>query len=93
MPFPYLHASIPASVKSTFPESYLKMRRHEISERARLLRRLGYSREEALRRCQAYETGEHDPFHTSPLASEVNKLVDEVYQPQSGRVTSLSPGT
>ena len=93
MPFPYLHASIPASVKSTFAQSFLKMRRHELSERARLLRRLGYSQKEALQRCQAYEAGEYEPFHSSPLANEVKKIVEEVYQPESGRVTSLAPGS
>lgn len=93
MPLSHLNVSIPASVKSTFAQSSLKMRRHEISERAGLLRRLGYSRDEALRRCQAYEVGEYEPFATSQLAAEVAKLVDAVYHPASGRVTTLSPGT
>ncbi len=93
MPLSHVHAKIPDSVKSTFAAAFLKMRRHEISERASLLRRLGYSRDEALRRCQSYEAGEYEPFGTSQLADEVAALVDTVYHPKTGRVSSLSPGT
>jgi hypothetical protein len=80
-------------VKSSNPAAFLAMHRREISERAGLLRRLGYSRDEALRRCQAYEVGEYEPFARSPLAGEVAKLVDEVYHTKTGRVSTLSPGT
>lgn len=93
MPLSHLHPKIPDSVKSTFAAASLKMRRQELSERASLLRRLGYSRDEALRRCRAYEAGEYEPFGASPLAGEVEKLIDTVYQPKTSRVSSLSPGT
>jgi hypothetical protein len=79
-------------VRRGFPAAFFAMHRREISERASLLRRLGYSRDEALRRCQAYEVWEYEPFHVSPLAAEVSKIVDEIYQPKIGRVMTLSPG-
>ena len=93
MPLSYLRPTVPAQVKSTFPAASLAMQRREVSERAALLRRLGYSRDEALRRCQAYEVGHYEPFARSPVADEVKALVDAVYQPKTGRVSTLSPGT
>jgi hypothetical protein len=93
MPFSWLHPHIPAHVKKHYPAAAKAMQRREISERASMLRRLGYSRDEALRRCQAYDEWEYEPFHRSPLAAEVVQIVDEVYSPKVGRVTILSPGT
>jgi hypothetical protein len=92
MSFSWLSAHVPASVKKTFPAAFLAMHRREIAERAGLLRRLGYTREQALRRCQAYDVWEYEPFHASPLAGEIAHIVDQVYKPQVGRVTTLSPG-
>ncbi len=90
-PFPWLSAVIPASATACFSGRNLEMRRKEISERAGLLRRLGYSRGEVLARLAGYQTWEYEPFHKSPLAAEVAALVDAVFAPAKGRVTTLQP--
>ncbi|MBP6742259.1 MAG: hypothetical protein KA244_05400 [Deltaproteobacteria bacterium] len=91
MPFAWLHQPSSTTPKSTQSATSVAMRRAELIERASLLRRLGYSRDEALRRCQAYEHWEHEPFHTSPLSKTVQALVDEVYAPRLARVGTLTP--
>ncbi len=90
MPF----SVVPAQVtnKSSSSDTALVTRRREIGERASLLRRMGHSYDEALRRCQAYDAWEFEPFHRSPLAAEVAKIVGEVYQSTPSRVTNLAPG-
>lgn len=90
MPFSVVPA--PVATKSATPDTSLATRRREISERASLLRRMGHGYDEALRRCQAYDAWEFEPFHRSPLASEVVKIVGEVYQSTPSRVTNLAPG-
>ncbi len=90
-PFPWLSAVIPASASACFSGRNLEVRRREISERASLLRRLGYDRSEVLARLAGYQTWEYEPFHKSPLAAEVATLVDAVFAPAKGRVTTLQP--
>lgn len=91
-PFPWLSAPIPESVRSTFGEKFLAMHRHELHERATLLRRLGYSQEEVRRRLEGYVAWEYEPFHRSPLAAEVDRLVAAVFATADSRTTTLFPG-
>ena len=92
MPFSVLPPKAQAPVKSPLDADSLATRRREVSERASLLRRMGHSHDEALRRCQAYDAWEFEPFHRSPLADEVVKIVGEVYKSTPSRVTNLAPG-
>lgn len=89
--FAWQGSSAPASVSQSFTEKYLDMSRREIRDRASLLRRLGYSRDETLGRCRSYQDWEHEPFHSSQLLTEVAQIVDEVYQTRTGRSSTLSP--
>lgn len=91
MPFDWLKPNLPTNLRDG--TKMLAMRRRELQEKASLLRRLGYSQSDALRRLQAYEQGEHEPFHTSPLAKEVSAIVEAVYGAKLARVSTLSPGT
>lgn len=68
------------------------MRRREIRDRASLLRRLGYSQADVQARLVGYETWEYEPFHASPLAEEIKRLVAEVFAPAQPRQFTLSPG-
>jgi hypothetical protein len=69
----------------------LEARRREVSERASLLRRLGYSKSDVLTRLRGYQDWEYEPFHKSPLAGEVAALVEAVFAPAKGRVSTLQP--
>lgn len=42
-------------------------------------------------RLAGYEDWEYEPFHTSPLESEVRTIVDEVFAPTQPRQYTLSP--
>jgi len=96
MPTPKTRAPRPEKT-STSTESArssprnLEIRRREISERAGLLRRLGYSKSEVLTRLRGYQDWEYEPFHKSPLAGEVAALVEAVFASTKGRVTTLQP--
>lgn len=90
-PFPWLVAAVPSTATARFATRNLEVRRREISDRASLLRRLGYSKDQVLSRLSGYQSWEYEPFHTSPLASEVAALVDAVFAPAKGRVTTLQP--
>jgi hypothetical protein len=92
MPFDWMKPNLPTNLPRD-GASMLAMRRRELQEKAALLRRLGYGQAEALRRLQAYEQGEHEPFHSSPLAKEVGAIVESVYGAKLARVGTLSPGT
>lgn len=67
------------------------MHRRELRERAALLRCLGYSQAEVASRLAGYEEWEYEPFHASPLASEVSSIVAEVFGPTQPRQYTLSP--
>lgn len=89
---PWLGDTAPREVRATFADKFLAMHRRELLERAGMLRRLGYSRLDVLRRLEQYELWEYEPFHSSPLRAEVSKLVDEVFSPATPRATTLVPG-
>lgn len=89
---PWLGDPTPRQVRATFADKFLAMHRRELTERASMLRRLGYSRSEVQRRLEQYELWEHEPFHSSQLRAEVSQLVDEVFNPSTPRATSLVPG-
>jgi hypothetical protein len=91
-PFPWLVAAMPAQVRATSAEKFLAMHRHELTERATLLRRLGYSQDAVRLRLQGYELWEHEPFHRSKLIAEVPKIVADVFSTRQVRGTMLSPG-
>ena len=67
------------------------MHRRELRERAALLRRLGYKQTEVEARLSGYEAWEYEPFHASPLLSEVAGIVAEVFAPSQPRQYILSP--
>lgn len=90
-PFPWLVTAIPATATAQFAPRNLEVRRREMSDRAGLLRRLGYSKADVLSRLLGYQSWEYEPFHTSPLATEVTALVEAVFAPAKGRVTTLQP--
>lgn len=92
MPFDWMKPNLPTNLPRDGAKM-LAMRRHELQEKASLLRRLGYSQSDALRRLQAYEHGEHEPFHSSPLGKEVGAIVESVYGAKLARVSTLSPGS
>lgn len=91
-PFDWHVPKIPGRVQDGFREQALLHKRAELRERASLLRRLGYSESETLRRLSAYDAWEYEPFHSSPLATEIARLVAEIYESKQARSTSLSPG-
>ena len=90
-PFPWLSVSTAKSVKHHSDARNLEVRRREISDRAGLLRRLGYSQTEVLIRLRGYQDWEYEPFHKSPLGTEVTALVEAVFAPAKGRVSTLQP--
>ena len=90
-PFPWLSAKVPPIISAHAGARNLEIRRREITDRAGLLRRLGYSRNEVLSRLSSYLDWEYEPFHKSPLAAEITALVDAVFLPAKGRVTTLQP--
>jgi hypothetical protein len=90
-PFPWLSSKVSPIVSAQSGPRNLEVRRREISERAGLLRRLGYSRNDVLSRLSSYLDWEYEPFHKSPLAAEITALVDAVFSPAKGRVTTLQP--
>ena len=92
-PFPWHDAQVPAGVSASFQDKFLDMHRRELKDRASMLRRLGYPREETLRRCEAYAEWEFEPFHSSPLHKEIATLVDEVYAGKAARVGGLQPSS
>lgn len=87
----FMAAKIGEAARAGQPAKFLAMHRREIYERASLLRRLGYSRDEVQRRLEGYETWEYEPFHMPRLRTEVAQIVASVYAPASMRTTSLSP--
>lgn len=91
-PFSWHVPKIPGLVQASFRERALANQRAELRERASLLRRLGYSESETLRRLSSYDSWEYEPFHNSPIATEIAQLVAEVYATSSVRSTTLSPG-
>ena len=90
-PFPWLSVSTAKSVKDLSASRNLEVRRREISDRAGLLRRLGYSQTEVLIRLRGYQDWEYEPFHKSPLGTEVTALVEAVFAAGKGRVSTLQP--
>lgn len=92
-PFPWHDAQVPAGVSASFGDKFLDMHRRELKDRASMLRRLGYPREETLRRCEAYAEWEFEPFHSSPLHKEIAALVDEAYAGRAARVGGLLPSS
>ena len=90
-PFPWLSAKVPPIISAHAGARNLEVRRREITDRAGLLRRLGYSRNEVLSRLSSYLDWEYEPFHKSPLAAEITALVDAVFLPAKGRVNTLQP--
>lgn len=87
----FMVAKIGEAARAGQPTKFLAMHRREIYERASLLRRLGYSRDEVQRRLEGYETWEYEPFHMPRLRAEVAQIVASVYESASMRTTSLSP--
>lgn len=92
MPFDWLKPNLSTSLASRQQSALLNMRRGELREKAALLRRLGYGQAEALRRLRGYVHGEYEPFHNSPLAAELDAIVESVYGAKLARVGTLSPG-
>ena len=90
-PFPWLSVSSAESVKDLSASRNQEVRRREISDRASHLRRLGYSQTEVLIRLRGYQDWEYEPFHKSPLGTEVTALVEAVFAPAKGRVSTLQP--
>lgn len=90
--FPWLGEAAPRDVRRTFADKFLAMHRRELSERASLLRRLGYGRDEVRQRLEQYESWEYEPFHRSQLEREVAEIVAEVFATATPRTTTLSPG-
>ncbi len=90
-PFPWLSSKVPPHICAHSGTRNLEVRRREITDRAGLLRRLGYSRNDVLSRLSSYLDWEYEPFHKSPLAAEITALVDAVFSPAKGRVTTLQP--
>lgn len=88
-PFDWFTAHVPLGVCA--PEKNLDVRRREVSERAALLRRLGYGKEEVCARLCAYQVWEYEPFHKSPLSVEVPKLVDAIFGSAKARISALEP--
>lgn len=80
-----------AAVESPQRRKFLDMHRRELRERAALLRRLGYKQAEVEARLSCYEAWEYEPFHASPLSSEVAGIVAEVFAPTQPRQYTLSP--
>ena len=91
--FAWWDATIPQSVRGTFPDKFLAMHRKELHERASMLRRLGYAQDEVRRRLEGYEAWQYEPFGASKLAAEVEKIVAAVFAPSSPRTTGLLPGS
>ena len=82
MPFDYMHAAIPEDFYLA-PEKALEMYRTEIRERAALLRRLGYSLDDAIIRLRSnlawdWECNDAPSFITD-LEQGIEALVEEVY--------------
>ncbi|HMU38079.1 MAG TPA: hypothetical protein PKE31_03625 [Pseudomonadota bacterium] len=90
-PFGWWNSAVSAFAQARFLSRNADLRKRAITERASLLRRLGYGRDEVLLRLSSYEHWEYEPFHKSPVASEVEKLVDAVFAPAKARATALEP--
>jgi hypothetical protein len=81
MPFPWYDAPIPEAVRATYNDRALDAVRREIEERASLLGRLGYSKQQAIARLRANMSWEFERMSSkAPLNDELEKLVDAAYQ-------------
>ncbi|MBM4320237.1 MAG: hypothetical protein FJ125_09805 [Deltaproteobacteria bacterium] len=82
MPFDYLHVEIPAEFRNA-PEKALQMYRHELKERAGMLKRLGYTREDALMRLSTNLRWDWEvnpaPDYIRELEQQLAGIVEEVY--------------
>ncbi|HEY3355770.1 MAG TPA: hypothetical protein VGQ83_21135 [Polyangia bacterium] len=80
MPFPWLHPSIPTEYRKTFARKAEAVFVQELEERAALLQRLNYSKQDAAARLRANVRWEHEPRPApSKLIERVDAIVDAVY--------------
>ncbi len=82
MPFDYMYSDVPQRFTSA-PEKAKAMYRRELVERAAMLRRLGYTRDEARVRLETnfewdWEVNE-TPVELAGLQDEIRSVVEEVY--------------
>jgi len=80
MPFPWLHASVPMTLRKTFAERALAAQRREIADRATILMHLGLARDQAAARCRQNLVWEFELQARPAVLSEVNKLVADVFK-------------
>lgn len=79
MVFPWHQVHIPDELTRTFKDSGLEMYRREVRDRASLLRKLGYAKDDAKARCRQNLEWEYQLHGKAPILDEISKLVDEVY--------------
>lgn len=80
MPFPWLHAELPAAVTAAFSGKSRDNLRREVGERARLLMHLGFDEAAAVARCRQDLAWEWEIPGPPPLLDEVPALVRAIYQ-------------
>ena len=79
MPFPWYHADVPVEYRSR-PDRALQMYVHELKERAALLMRLGFSKEEATSRLKGNVGWDYE-LHGKPThLGKVEDVVEAVYR-------------
>jgi len=82
MPFSWYHADVPNALRVR-PERTLEMYLLEIRERAALLRRLGYNRDQTLSRVKGNVRWDFE-LHTAPVPlTQITKVVEAVFAGQS----------
>lgn len=87
MPFDYLHSKVPLCYLHA-PEKALRMYLEEMEERASLLYRLYYTKEEALRRLKGNLFWDWEcnpkPSYVKELEKKIEEIVDRVYKGKPG---------
>jgi hypothetical protein len=90
VPFPWLHADVPAAFAATFAKKAETSHLREAEERAGLLCRLGFSRTEAKRRVRGNVRWEWELHGMPRFLAELDGVVDSVYA-RGGRTRQGPP--
>ncbi|HEX2570886.1 MAG TPA: hypothetical protein VH877_15110 [Polyangia bacterium] len=89
-PFDWWEAYRSPTQTATWTDKRKTMIRGELEERAALLRRLGYSSDQAKLRLRAHLAWEYERNQPAPFLDEIDTLVDAVWRrgsPPSGPLT------
>lgn len=80
MSFDWMQTDIPDAVQARGGESRVAMVVDEVRERAALLKRLGYSQDHALRRCQGNVDWSYAVAGKAAISkADIKRIVGEVY--------------